>query len=40
MCVASDLFLENFSIPSFDLEMFGGLSPFVRHYMEKEHTAR
>ncbi|MFP3158843.1 MAG: EAL domain-containing protein [Hydrogenobaculum sp.] len=39
MLVGSDLFLENFSRPSFDLEMFGGLSPFVRHYMEKEHTA-
>lgn len=39
MLVASDLFLENFSRPSFDLEMFGGLSPFVKHYMEKEHAA-
>jgi diguanylate cyclase (GGDEF)-like protein len=39
MLVGSDLFLENFSRPSFDLGMFGGLSPFVRHYMEKEHTA-
>ena len=38
MLVVSDLFLENFGKPSFDFEMFGGLSPFVKYYMEKEHA--
>lgn len=36
---ASDLFLENFGKLSFDLEEFGGLSPFMRYYMNIEHAA-
>ncbi len=36
--VVSDLFLENFEIPSFDIYKYGGLSPFVRHYINIEHA--
>lgn len=37
--LASDLFLENFGMPSFDISKFGGLSPFVKHYMNIEHAS-
>ncbi len=39
LIVGSDLFLENFEKPSFDLGIFGGLTPFIKKYMDKENVA-
>jgi diguanylate cyclase (GGDEF)-like protein len=39
LIAASDLFLENFEKHSFNIDVYGGLSPSVKHYMEKEDAA-